>query len=99
MALSTGFVDRHIAQWEDWCRQKQNYPHRVRWPSRLFHHSPIENAVTILTTGMLRSRGDPENVRSRDVAGAGLLTREWTHTTQLGFIFVHEHRHNSTLKA
>ena len=73
MALSAGFIDLHIALWEDWCRQKQDYPHRVKWPSRLFHHAPIENAVTILKSGMLRSRADPQNVRPRDVAGAGVI--------------------------
>jgi hypothetical protein len=82
MALSAEFIDRHITQWEDWCRQKQSYPHRVRWPSRLFHHSPIENAATILTSGFLRSRADPENCRPLDVAGAGVIeAREDAHNS------------------
>lgn len=80
MALSVEFIDRHIAQWEDWCRQKVAYPHRARWPSRLFHHSPIENAVSILATGVLRSRADPQNLQPRDVAGAGVIAaREDAH--------------------
>lgn len=80
MALSAEFIDRHIVQWEGWCHQMQAYPHRVRWPSRLFHHSPIENAATILADGVLRSRADPENIRPRDVAGAGVIeAREDAH--------------------
>jgi hypothetical protein len=82
MALSAEFIDRHIAQWEDWCRRQQAYLHRVRWPSRLFHHSPIENAATILTSGVLRSRADPENCRPLDVAGAGVIeAREDAHNS------------------
>lgn len=82
MALSAKFIDRHIAQWEDWCRRQQAYLHRVRWPSRLFHHSPIENAATILTSGVLRSRADPENCRPLDVAGAGVIeAREDAHNS------------------
>ncbi|MDX2209217.1 MAG: DarT ssDNA thymidine ADP-ribosyltransferase family protein [Sphingopyxis sp.] len=80
MALRAEFINRHIAQWEDWCRQRHAYPHRVRWPSRLFHHSPIENAVAILASGVLRSRADPQNNRPRDIAGAGVIeAREDAH--------------------
>lgn len=73
MALSPGFINNHIARWEEWCRQEQVYLHRVRWPSRLFHHTPIENAALILSNGVLRSRVDPDNNRTRDVAGAGVI--------------------------
>lgn len=80
MALSAEFIDRHILQWEDWFRQRPDYPHRKRWPSRLFHHSPIENVAAILASGVLRSRADPANVRPRDVAGAGVIkAREDAH--------------------
>ena len=49
------------------------YPHRVRWPSRLFHHSPIENAVQILQQGVLRARADHHLHICRDVAGDGVI--------------------------
>lgn len=73
MALTPEFIDSHIAQWEEWCRQRQAYAHRVRWPSRLFHHTPIENAALILSSGVLRSRADPDNHKKRDVAGTGVI--------------------------
>jgi hypothetical protein len=87
MALSAEFIDRHIAQWEDWCRQKQAYPHRVRWPSRLFHHSPVENAAAILASGVLRSRADPENCRPLDVAGAGVIEARGDAHNSVRFYF------------
>jgi len=72
MALSRDFVRDHIARWE---AQLQNpfQPHRAKWPRRLFHHSPLENVVQILTAGVLRSRQDPANHRAYDVAGAGVI--------------------------
>jgi hypothetical protein len=82
MALSAEFIDRHIAQWEDWCRKQQAYLHRERWPSRLFHHSPIENVAAILNSGVLRSRADPQNCQPLDVAGAGVIeAREDAHNS------------------
>jgi hypothetical protein len=79
MTLSATFVAEHIARWEE--RLKSPYlPHRAKWPSRLFHHSPLENVVKILTAGVLLSRSDPGNERPFDVAGAGVIdTRETAH--------------------
>ncbi len=72
MALSLDYIDAHIDSWQ---RQlaSPSYPHRKHWPSRLFHHAPLENAVQILSQGMLRSRDDAENARTRDVAAPGVI--------------------------
>jgi len=72
MALSLGFVRAHIAGWQ------QNlslpyYPYRKNWPRYLFHHSPLQNAVSILRSGQLCSRNDPTNPRPVDVAAAGVI--------------------------
>lgn len=72
MALSTRFIDEHIAKWEAEL-DKPWYPYRKKWPSRLFHHAPLENAAAILLDGNLRSRADPGNQRGRDVAAAGVI--------------------------
>jgi hypothetical protein len=72
MALSDRFVRDHIARWERDLASPY-YPHRRGWPSRLFHHSPLENAVEILRSGFLRSRNDPANQRPRDVAAPSVI--------------------------
>lgn len=72
MALTRRFVEAHIQKWEVALR-RPFHPYREKWPSRLFHHAPIENAVRILSEGCLRSRGDPGNARARDVAAAGVI--------------------------
>lgn len=72
MALSRAFVLAHIARWEAELQNPYN-PHRAKWPKRLFHHSPLDNVVRILTEGALRSRSDPANQRQSDVAGAGVI--------------------------
>jgi hypothetical protein len=72
MALTRQFIDAHIAHWEAEL-DKPWYIHRQKWPSRLFHHAPIENAVQILRDGSLRSRSDPNNKRTKDVAAAGVI--------------------------
>lgn len=72
MALTTEQADAHIQEWE----RRLNLPyysHRKHWPSRLFHHSPVENAVRILTEGVLRARSDTEIDLVRDVAGEGVI--------------------------
>ena len=79
MALSAAFVDRHIAHWQ---RQLTGpfYAHRRHWPSHLFHHAPLENAVAILRDGCFRSRTDPENRRILDVAAPGIIeARDHAH--------------------
>jgi len=72
MALSIQDIETHIEQRE----QQLNLPyytHRKHWPSRLFHHAPVENAVVILTEGVLRSRADPNIDLQRDIAGLGVI--------------------------
>lgn len=67
MALSAAAAAAHIQHWEGQLNQPW-YNHRRYWPGCLFHHAPLENAVAILTEGMLRSRNDPANPRPRDIA-------------------------------
>jgi len=72
MALTKDFVEAHVLRWEE-ALSKPWYPYRSKWPSRLFHHAPIQNAVRILTDGNLRSRDDPENMKDKDVAAPGVI--------------------------
>lgn len=67
MALSDAAAAAHIQHWQAELN-KPWYNHRRYWPDCLFHHSPLENVVAILSSGMLRSRNDPANARQRDVA-------------------------------
>ncbi|MCM2458839.1 DUF4433 domain-containing protein [Rhizobium sp. CG4] len=79
MALSPAFVDTHVEQWATAMRSSYR-PYREKWPSRLFHHAPIENAAAILVDGHLRSRNDPSNGRAKDVAAPGVIdTRVEAH--------------------
>jgi len=73
MALSAPFIEAHIQKWET-ALTSPWYPYRSKWPGRLFHHAPIENAVKFLLDGNLRSRDDPENQREKDVAAAGVIS-------------------------
>lgn len=72
MGLSPAFARKHISKWQSELH-KNYYAWRRHWPTRLFHHSPLENAVAILKDGCLRSRNDPENQRARDVAAPGVI--------------------------
>jgi ssDNA thymidine ADP-ribosyltransferase, DarT len=79
MALSDAFVKGHIVTWQQQLTSEY-YPHRKHWPSHLFHHTPLENAVTILLDGCLRSRNDGKNRRARDVAAPGVIdARDHAH--------------------
>lgn len=79
MALTATFIEDHIGKWEAEL-DKPWYSYRRNWPSRLFHHAPIENAVELLKDGNLRSRNDPSNRRPRDVAAVAVInTREYAH--------------------
>jgi hypothetical protein len=72
MALNAEEADGHIQEWE----RRLNLPyyaHRRHWPSRLFHHAPIENAVKIISEGFLRARADPNLNLPRDIAGEGVI--------------------------
>ncbi|WP_453944807.1 DarT ssDNA thymidine ADP-ribosyltransferase family protein [Bradyrhizobium sp. USDA 372] len=72
MALTTGSIQAHILKWETALTSPYR-PYRSKWPSRLFHHAPIENAVKILQDGNLRSRDDPANKKAKDVAAPGVI--------------------------
>lgn len=72
MALSSDEADSHITKWEQEL-DKAWYSHRKLWPSRLFHHAPLENAISILADGNFRARDDPSNLLPRDIAGAGII--------------------------
>lgn len=79
MPLTEENVDSHIARWEEYYRNRP-YPHRVKWPSRLFHHAPLENAVEIIQQGVIRARNDPANGMPRDVAGQAVIgLRNYAH--------------------
>ncbi len=72
MGLSAAAADAHIARWTEALNQPA-YPHRVHWPSLLFHHAPVQNAVRIINSGEIRSRRHTEGQRPLDVAGAGVI--------------------------
>lgn len=61
--------------WEEhqqiWSRKLVNY--RKIWPSRLFRHEPIENAIKIISSGKLLSRSHAENVIQNDIAPAEII--------------------------
>ncbi|KYG22779.1 hypothetical protein SE92_23290 [Bradyrhizobium sp. AT1] len=80
MALTLDFINAHIAKWE-LALAKPFYPYRAKWPGRLFHHAPIQNAVKILLDGNLRSRDDPANAKELDVAAPDVIaTRGAAHS-------------------
>jgi ssDNA thymidine ADP-ribosyltransferase, DarT len=85
MTLSAEFVDQHIQNWSNALRSVY-HPYREKWPSRLFHHSPLENAVAILRDGNLRSRNDRANLRLKDVAAAGVIDTR-THAHDYGRLY------------
>lgn len=85
MALSDEFVRNHISSWQQ-ALQSQHRPYREKWPSRLFHHAPIENAVKILRDGYLRSRNDTNKLRVRDVAAPGVIDSR-THSHNFGRLY------------
>ncbi len=72
MGLTAAAADAHIARWTEELR-KPYYPHRVHWPSMLFHHAPVQNAVSIIQSGHILSRRQSEGQRQLDVAGAGVI--------------------------
>ncbi len=72
MGLSCEFLDAHIGEWEQKLKGPA-YPYREKWPRHLFHHAPLENAVSILKVGQLLSRSDSDRVRTRDVAAVGVI--------------------------
>ena len=72
MALSEAFVDQHIAHWTTQLGSGGRI-YRKHWPSRLFHHAPLETALTIIKDSHLRSRDDPQRQQMGDVAAGGVI--------------------------
>ncbi len=72
MALSAAFVEQHIAHWEAQLGSGAR-AYRKHWPSRLFHHAPLETALTIINDGYLRARDDPQRQQMQDVAAGGVI--------------------------
>lgn len=64
MSVTREALEAHIAQWE--ARLSPSY--RVRWPSRLFRHETLVNAVELIRSGKLLSRRDAAGLMVRDVA-------------------------------
>lgn len=67
MGLSAEVVEAHIDSWEDRL-SKGNRPYRRNWPSRLFRHEPLENAIDVLQSGQLLSRRDAQGQIKCDIA-------------------------------
>lgn len=72
MALSEAFVEQHIAYWTEQLGAGV-HQYRKHWPSRLFHHAPLETALAIINDGYLRARNDPERKVLQGVAAAGVI--------------------------
>lgn len=72
MPLSAEFLNQHINNWEERLRGP-SYTYREKWPSRLFHHAPIENVLEILRSRLLKSREDSRDGHVLDVAAPGVI--------------------------
>lgn len=64
MPVSEGLIEEHVQAWE----AKLGFGHRRHWPSRLFRHEALENAIKILELGSILSRNHATDVLQRDVA-------------------------------
>lgn len=69
MSVSPATLENHILQWE----AKLSPSYRTRWPSRLFRHETLVNAIQLLRSGQLLSRRHAENVMVRDVAPDAII--------------------------
>ena len=74
MGLSPDVVQAHV---EDWTKKFKsiNRPYKANWPSRLFRHEPIQNAVEILKSGVLLSRNDAVDRIALDIAPEDIIQR------------------------
>lgn len=74
MTLQSSTIDSHIARWER-ALSFGAYGYRSNWPSRLFRHEPIENAVSILKHGTLLSRAEAaaQNLIVTDIAPSDII--------------------------
>jgi hypothetical protein len=72
MGLIAADIERHIGHWEEaLAKTQRNY--RDKWPSRLFHHAALENAISVLTSGQLLSRNDAQAHGFTDVAAQAVV--------------------------
>jgi hypothetical protein len=72
MGLTAAQIEAHIKHWEGELG-KTYRSYRDKWPSRLFHHAPLENAANILTSGRLLSRTGVQNLGVKDVASQAVV--------------------------
>lgn len=72
MGLTASKIDAHVSQWEKALRQSYR-SYRDKWPSRLFHHAPLENAVSIIEKGELLSRNGVRDLDVKDVAAQEIV--------------------------
>jgi hypothetical protein len=69
VAVSPAILETHILGWE----AKLQASYRARWPSRLFRHEALENAVELLKSGNLLSRAHAHAALKRDVAPSEII--------------------------
>lgn len=69
MPVSIELIDEHVQTWES----RLSFGHRRHWPSRLFRHEALENAVEVLRAGHLLSRADANDRMVRDIAPAEII--------------------------
>lgn len=70
MPVSAQAIQAHVQTWE----ARLGASHRRHWPSRLFRHEVLENAVQLLKAGELLSRIEAANVMQRDVAPDDIIS-------------------------
>ena len=68
MGVSGKCWNAHVQHWE-----KTLFNYRKIWPSRLFRHEPIENAIKILSAGQLLSRNAAGAQIVTDIAPDGII--------------------------
>lgn len=69
MSVSNHIIEEHVQAWE----AKLGFGHRRHWPSRLFRHEVLENAVEVLRSGALFSRVHAQGAMQRDVAPEDII--------------------------
>lgn len=81
MALSPETCDKHSAFWEK-LFARSSYPYRRNWPARLFRHEPLESALAVINSGLLKSRNGAaghiaHDVAPDDIIGANELAHDY----------------------
>jgi hypothetical protein len=69
MPVDDATLAAHIDAWQ--ARLRLGY--RSLWVPRLFHHAPLENAVSIIASRQLQSRNTAVNGIGRDIAPAEII--------------------------